>query len=590
MRGHLLAMMLMSVATLTDSFTMMSFKQHVHEEVKVVSSGLSFRRLCLRTMKSVRCPMRGMHMSVSNDFKGEGDRKSNTDINQVVSGTDKIPQGVEHNQQDKGKAEGQSWKQWSVFDRKYDREIISMAIPSYTAVLLDPITTLIDVSFIGRLPEAALSLAGVGMSNTILNYFGFTFFFMVVTTTTTLAQVLAKSYSAADAHELSSQEPRASLEEVSAEGSRVIAGSIIFASILGLASSSLAWYFAPNLVALVGGSNSAEAFPYAVAYMRSKSLGIPATIIFFSIIGAYRGYKDLTTPLVGNVLSSLCKVCMGYIFLFKIGLGVAGAGLADALSRYCSCIALTFLLVKHERLRLKDFCRLPERSLFLDLCAPGGALTFRKLVEQFSFTATTRMASSFGSAAVASSEIVRQCWSLLSVLWWPMSVAGQTLVATLLAEWNATKKMSKLDQARKVSMRVMGISTSLGMTGAAIVILGSSWIPSVMTSSEIVQSFASQQLPLVACIMPLSALCDVVESIFIAAKFYQIVVRGMMFGACGLALVLLAGKNLQLGMTTVWLGIFTLYLVRTLWSIHNFNQRDSPIPPVQPWTSAKYGS
>jgi len=582
--------MLMYSVTLTDSFTVMNFKLHVPEEDKMVSSGFHSRRFCLRTLKSFRCPKRNMYMSMSNDVKGEDDNKLNTQVNDGVSDADKALLDTKHQGQGKSRIVGiPSWKSWSVFDRKYDREIISMAIPSYTAVLLDPITTLIDVSFIGRLPDAALSLAGVGISNTILNYFGFTFFFMVVTTTTTLAQVLAKAYRSADALEPSGQDPGASAEEVSAEGSRVIAGSMLFASVLGLASSGLAWYFAPNLVALVGGSNSAEALPYAVAYMRSKCLGIPATIIFFSIIGAYRGYKDLTTPLVGNVLSSLCKVCMGYIFLFKMGLGVAGAGLADSLSRYCSCLALTFLLIQHKRLRLKDFCRLPERSLFLDLCAPGGALTFRKLVEQFSFTATTRMASTFGSAAVASSEIVRQCWSLLSVLWWPMSVAGQTLVATLLAEWNATNKVSKLVQARKVSMRVMAVSTSLGMTGAAIVILGSTWIPTVMTSSEIVQSFASQQLPLVACIMPLSALCDVVESIFIAAKFYSIVVRGMVFGAVGLALVLLAGQNLHAGMSTVWLGIFTLYLVRTVWSIRNFNRQESPIPPLQPLTSAKFG-
>ena len=80
-----------------------------------------------------------------------------------------------------------------IFGTKFDSEIIAMAIPSYTAVMLDPVATIIDVSFIGRLPESTLSLGGVGISNTILNYFGFTFFFIVVTTTTTLAQTLAQA-------------------------------------------------------------------------------------------------------------------------------------------------------------------------------------------------------------------------------------------------------------------------------------------------------------------------------------------------------------------------------------------------------------
>lgn len=80
-----------------------------------------------------------------------------------------------------------------IFVGRFDREIVSMAIPSYTAVMLDPIATIIDVSFIGRLPDSTLSLGGMGVSNTILNYFGFTFFFIVVTTTTTLAQTLAQA-------------------------------------------------------------------------------------------------------------------------------------------------------------------------------------------------------------------------------------------------------------------------------------------------------------------------------------------------------------------------------------------------------------
>jgi len=80
-----------------------------------------------------------------------------------------------------------------IFVRRFDKEIMSMAIPSYTAVMLDPLATIIDVSFIGRLPESTLSLGGMGISNTILNYFGFTFFFIVVTTTTTLAQTLAQA-------------------------------------------------------------------------------------------------------------------------------------------------------------------------------------------------------------------------------------------------------------------------------------------------------------------------------------------------------------------------------------------------------------
>ena len=292
--------------------------------------------------------------------------------------------------------------------------------------MLDPVATVIDVSFIGRLPDSSLSLAGMGISNSILNYFGFTFFFIVVTTTTRLAQTLAEATVVQSGGEREgdgqgSADDAGTSQQVSddgkAAGSHVIAASMQVATFLGVLSACLSWSLAPQLVSLVAGSSDLELLPYAVAYMRNKCLGIPAMVLFFSIIGAYRGYRDLTTPLIGNVLSSLCKIALGYFFLFELHFGVAGAGLADALARYAAAAVLMTLLVRDGRLRLRDLVRVPKNRLLLDLVAPGGALTVRKIIEQICFTASIRMAALYGAAAVASAEVVRQIWSVLSVCW-----------------------------------------------------------------------------------------------------------------------------------------------------------------------------
>lgn len=47
-----------------------------------------------------------------------------------------------------------------IFNTSHDKEIIEMAIPSYTSMLLDPIAGIIDTSFVGRSVNGALSLAG----------------------------------------------------------------------------------------------------------------------------------------------------------------------------------------------------------------------------------------------------------------------------------------------------------------------------------------------------------------------------------------------------------------------------------------------
>ena len=43
------------------------------------------------------------------------------------------------NDEGKTEAEGRRKLRWRIFNRDYDKEIVSMAVPSYTAVLLDPI-------------------------------------------------------------------------------------------------------------------------------------------------------------------------------------------------------------------------------------------------------------------------------------------------------------------------------------------------------------------------------------------------------------------------------------------------------------------
>eukprot|EP00961_Rhodomonas_salina_P274919 3713974-Rhodomonas_salina.4 len=123
------------------------------------------RRRCNRLRRTALCASSGedsAEESGAGASQSRGDAKRARQKNTIAS---------------KGFAveEERSWRKpmtYTIFRRSHDKEIMAMAVPSYMAVLLDPIATLIDISFIGRLPEAGLSLAGVGIGNAITNYFG----------------------------------------------------------------------------------------------------------------------------------------------------------------------------------------------------------------------------------------------------------------------------------------------------------------------------------------------------------------------------------------------------------------------------------
>jgi putative MATE family efflux protein len=310
----------------------------------------------------------------------------------------------------------------SILNTTHDKEIIDMAIPSYSSMLLDPIAGFIDTSFMGRMPSGSLSLAGVGIANTILNYFGFTFFFMVVTTTVCVASTLAQSAfeaqtGSATLHKalgegnttivLTSRQDEAAMS-AKRKASRVIGNSIFLSLCIGLASATVAGCYAPNFVSMIASKNSAAAFPFAITYMRIKALSIPPLLCTFALTGAYRGYKDLRKPLVASAVATLTKIFLDFLFLYVLKVGVAGAAISDVLSKLTSMVMLAYYLVRDQRLDLRDILRIPSRGMIKELLAPGIVLTSRKIIEQMSFTATTGLSTQFGPVATAGMQIVRQ--------------------------------------------------------------------------------------------------------------------------------------------------------------------------------------
>eukprot|EP00291_Cryptomonas_curvata_P007836 CAMPEP_0172179560 /NCGR_PEP_ID=MMETSP1050-20130122/16694_1 /TAXON_ID=233186 /ORGANISM="Cryptomonas curvata, Strain CCAP979/52" /LENGTH=102 /DNA_ID=CAMNT_0012852473 /DNA_START=184 /DNA_END=492 /DNA_ORIENTATION=+ len=85
-------------------------------------------------------------------------------------------------------------------------------------------------------------------------------------------------------------------------------------------------------------------------------------------------------------------------------------------------------------------------------------------------------------------------------------------------------------------------------------------------------------------LMPVGALCDMMESISIASKDYRAVLVGMVAGAGVLMGVLWAGQRLKWGVETVWFSLLGLLLTRAAIALYRFNtnvaaRQDDPSPP-----------
>ena len=147
-----------------------------------------------------------------------------------------------------------------------------------------------------------------------------------------------------------------------------IGHALILIAASGLCAALVSWGFAPQIARLFGATDTA--WPEAVAYLRTIAWGLPFQLIcpaFTAIIRADgRPRYSMGCMITGAVLNLL----LDPIFIFPLGMGVVGAGIATVIGQV---VAGTLFLVYLPRLRtvrlrraaLRPTARLTGRILAL---------------------------------------------------------------------------------------------------------------------------------------------------------------------------------------------------------------------------------
>ena len=84
----------------------------------------------------------------------------------------------------------------------------------------------------------------------------------------------------------------------------------------------------------------------ALSYMMVRGFALPASMLWLVANGVYRGIGDTVTPLIWSVVFTLLNVVLDPIFMFRMGMGSAGAAMGTAVAQY---VALVPLLYKMSR-------------------------------------------------------------------------------------------------------------------------------------------------------------------------------------------------------------------------------------------------
>ena len=238
--------------------------------------------------------------------------------------------------------------------------LLKLALPTVTAQIINMLYNIVDRIYIGHIPETGdMALTGVGVCMPLI---------MIVTAFSAFA-----AYGGA---------PRASIymgrgDHASAEktlGNCFVVQGVI--SVL-LTAALLVW----NRDFLLAFGASENTIAYGVQYMNVYALGtlfVQMTLGMNAFITA-QGFAK--TGMFSVLIGAVANIVLDPIFIFGLGLGVAGAAWATILSQAMSCAwVLLFLCGKKTHLRL----RVRNMGLAPKIVLPALALGLSSFIMQAS--------------------------------------------------------------------------------------------------------------------------------------------------------------------------------------------------------------
>ncbi|XP_011047405.1 PREDICTED: MATE efflux family protein FRD3-like isoform X2 [Populus euphratica] len=488
-------------------------------------------------------------------------------------------------------------------------EIIRIALPAAMALAADPVASLIDTAFIGRL--GPVEIAAVGVAIAIFNQASKVTIFPLVSITTSFvaeedtvhrntkieaekAEDLKKDSKSGEAKEsVPNDEMLESLEKGSAtkneknienkdslseddcktitsrssthtdtesvnpkqnnERRHIPSAStaLIVGGILGLVQAIFLIVGAKPVLHIMGVKSGSAMLNPAMKYLTLRALGSPAVLLSLAMQGVFRGFKDTKTPLYATVIGDLTNIILDPIFIFVCRWGVSGAAIAHVLSQYLISVILLWRLMKKIDLvppSVKDL----QFSRFLK---NGFLLLARVIAATICVTLAASRAARLGSTTMAAFQICLQVWLTSSLLADGLAVAGQAIIACAFAEKDYQK-------ATTAAARVLQMSFILGLGLAVVVGLALHFGDMIFSKDPDVLRIIAIGIPFVAGTQPLNSIAFVFDGVnFGASDFAYSSYSMVLVATASIAAIFVLSKTG--GFVGIWVALTIFMGLRT---------------------------
>ena len=213
--------------------------------------------------------------------------------------------------------------------------------------------------------------------------------------------------------------------------SKALHTSVTFGLAAGTVLLLLGIIFAPGILRTL--RTPETVMPQAVLYIRIYLLSVPMLVFYNMVSGGMRAYGDSQTPFRILAVCGFLNVLMDAVFIVWIPLGVAGVGIATAITQSLSAFLVAYAASRHHRV-----IRLSAHEMGIDWKMLGEVLRIglptgiQTIIITFSNIMVQYYINDFGETAVAAFAAY---YKVENIIYLPIVGFGQA--ATTFSAQNA---------------------------------------------------------------------------------------------------------------------------------------------------------
>lgn len=332
--------------------------------------------------------------------------------------------------------------------------------------------------------------------------------------------------------------------------------SVLFSAVLGVfAIVSNEW-----LLRLIFGQVEDSVMQNAETYFWLSALSYPFLALYNAGAALFRSMNKSRVTLYISLLVNVINIVGNAILIYGFNMGVAGAATATLLARLTGGVIVFWLLCKPRQLIhvSKPFQYRPDGTMLKRILKIGIPTGAENSLFQLGKLMLSHLVATFGTAAISANAISNTLVSLSNI---PGSAIGLGLV-TIVGQCMGARETK---QATQYTKKMLALTFVLMNVMNVIMFIGAGWLAGIYhlseeattTAVQLIRSFAIAS----AIFWPLSFTIPNALRAAGDAKFTMVVSISSMF-VFRVGLAYLLAYTTELGVITVWLGMYADWIVR----------------------------